>query len=304
MRRAIIGMGSNEGRREENLLGALRFLEREPRICPVAVSPVYRTEPMGPARWEFLNAAVLVETSLDPASLLARLQRCEREAGRPVDHEKWGPRVLDLDVLLVDDLVREGSPPILPHPGLTERDFALLPALDLDPDLVDPISGRPLAGYLDSLSARTVLGEPRPLPGRVDYDLLEHTADAGLAVRGATFAALLENAAMALADAVVPRRRLRESFARRMTIVSTDEETLLVDILQEVVFGLETRGALPVRVQVEGPEEGLPSVDVVMYCGPADPADARLAVKAATHHDLSLEEARDGRWEARVWLDV
>lgn len=304
MERAVIGLGTNLGDREENLLAAAAWLEDEPGITFLRLSPVYGTSPLGPALHPFLNAAALVETTLDPAALMQRLQACERAAGRPETRERWGPRVLDLDVLLVGERVRVSPPPVIPHPGLLERDFALRPLLDLVPDARHPVSGERLANVLEGLGDRTILSGPAPLPGTVDYRLLDHAADAGMEVRGADLPRLLAAAAMALSDAIVPRGMHAEVDRIDVETGAPDEESLLVGLLQEVLYLLDTRGFLPVRARVgidEG-EAGL-SLRASLYGSGIEPSRVRLPVKAATHHGLEIER-EDGAWCARVLLDV
>ncbi len=304
MERAVIGLGTNLGDREENLLAAAAMLDDEPGIALVAVSPVYGTEPLGPALHPFLNAAALVETTLDPGALMQRLQACERAAGRPEKRERWGPRVLDLDVLVMGERVRAGPPPVIPHPGLLERDFALRPLLDLVPGMHHPATGARLADVLETLARRTILSDPSPLPAAVDYRLIDHAADAGLEVRGEDLERLMAAAAMALSDAVVPRGMHAESLRVDVDVDAPDAGTLLVGILQEVIYLLDTRGFLPVRARVRIDEAG-PGLCLraSLYGSGFDPSWVRLPVKAATHHGLEVCRG-DGGWIARVIMDV
>lgn len=298
-------MGTNVGELEDNLLFAAAWLEDAPGLELVGLSPVYRTAPLGPALHPFLNAASLVRTDLSPETLMERLQECERAAGRPADHEKWGPRVLDLDLLVMGDRVRAGAPPLLPHPGLLERDFALRPLVDLDGDARDPVTGTPLSEILDRLETRTILSGPHALPRAVDYGILEHTADAGIEVRASSVEELMATAAMSLADMVAGRENLRERERIESVLEAPDEETLLVDLLQEVVFLLETRGFLPVRVRVRRvPRSEGPRIEASLFGSSVEPSGVRMAVKAATHHDLVLTREPGGHVRARVYLDV
>lgn len=108
----------------------------------VGKSRVYETAPVGPAQPDFLNAAVLVETELAPEGLLDALLAIEARLGR-VRRERWGPRVIDLDVLWIDGIVVDGPRLVVPHPHLRERAFALAPMLELVPDARDPRTGAP-----------------------------------------------------------------------------------------------------------------------------------------------------------------
>ncbi len=107
------------------------------RVHVVARSRVYETAPVGPAQPDFLNAAVLVEGDLPPEGLLDELLAVEASLGR-VRAERWGPRVIDLDVLWIDGLAVDGPRLVVPHPHLRERAFALAPMLELVPDARDP----------------------------------------------------------------------------------------------------------------------------------------------------------------------
>ncbi|NUQ00407.1 MAG: 2-amino-4-hydroxy-6-hydroxymethyldihydropteridine diphosphokinase [Armatimonadetes bacterium] len=135
-RRGVIGLGSNLGDRLAYLRGAVSRLQAEPGLRLVATSGVYESPPMGPiAQADFLNAAVLIETTIAPRELLARCLAIEAEHGR-VREVRWGPRTLDLDLLWVEGVTVEEPGLTLPHPGLAERAFVLRPLAELLPDLV------------------------------------------------------------------------------------------------------------------------------------------------------------------------
>ncbi len=139
--RAYIGVGANLGDREATIAEALARLGRSPGIEVVAVSTLRETEPWGPVpQPAFLNGAVALETTLSPRDLLDALLAVERSLGR-VRGERWGPRVIDLDLLLHGQTVLAEPGLELPHPRLHERAFALEPLVELDPTLVVPGSG-------------------------------------------------------------------------------------------------------------------------------------------------------------------
>ncbi|MBV8958161.1 MAG: 2-amino-4-hydroxy-6-hydroxymethyldihydropteridine diphosphokinase [Actinobacteria bacterium] len=130
-RRAFLALGSNLGDR-------WALLERAVASLPdvVAVSPVYETDPVGgPEQGAFLNLVVELDTDLSPHELLEAAQRAEADAQR-VRTERWGPRTLDVDVLLVGDLTVDEPDLVVPHPRMWERAFVLVPLADLAPDLV------------------------------------------------------------------------------------------------------------------------------------------------------------------------
>jgi 2-amino-4-hydroxy-6-hydroxymethyldihydropteridine diphosphokinase len=147
---AFVGIGSNLGERESHLRRAIELLGAEEGIEVVAVSSLRETEPVGPVeQGPFLNGAVRIETELPPRELLERLLGIEQRLGR-VRLERWGPRTIDLDLLLFGDLVLDEPGLTVPHPRLAERRFALEPLLELDPGLTIPGSG-PVAALLAEL---------------------------------------------------------------------------------------------------------------------------------------------------------
>jgi 2-amino-4-hydroxy-6-hydroxymethyldihydropteridine diphosphokinase len=136
--RAFLALGSNLGDRPAYLQLAIDSLARAPGVRVVAVSRVYETVPVGgPVQDDYLNAVVAVDTDLDPHALLALGQQIERDARR-VREQRWGPRTLDVDVLLYDDLRIDTPDLTVPHPRMHERGFVLAPLRDVAPDQVSP----------------------------------------------------------------------------------------------------------------------------------------------------------------------
>jgi 2-amino-4-hydroxy-6-hydroxymethyldihydropteridine diphosphokinase len=140
---AYIGVGSNVDDPAAQVRLAISRLATLSDIRIVRVSPLYGSRPFGPiAQPDFVNAVVGVLAQLAPRTLLAELQALERSLGRPARHEKWGPRVIDLD-LLAYGRARAAEPELtLPHGGISERNFVLLPWADIAPDLDIPGLGR------------------------------------------------------------------------------------------------------------------------------------------------------------------
>ena len=142
MQTAYVGLGANLGDREATLRRALELLAAEPRIDARAVSSFRETEPVGLVdQPRFLNAAARIETDLSPRDLLGRLLAIERSLGRMRDGPRFGPRTIDLDLLLYGDAVVAEPGLTVPHPRLHERAFALEPLAELDPRLVVPGRG-------------------------------------------------------------------------------------------------------------------------------------------------------------------
>jgi 2-amino-4-hydroxy-6-hydroxymethyldihydropteridine diphosphokinase len=131
--RAYLGLGSNEGDRLAFLQAALDGLGATPGVDVVAVSSVYESEPVGgPPQDEYLNAVVGIDTTLSPRELLQVAKGLEAEAGRDPAGERWGPRPLDVDILMVGhELVNEPDL-VVPHERLFERHFVLAPLAELD----------------------------------------------------------------------------------------------------------------------------------------------------------------------------
>jgi 2-amino-4-hydroxy-6-hydroxymethyldihydropteridine diphosphokinase len=151
MARALIGIGSNVGDRAANIELARRGLAGLPRTKLVAFSGVYATAPVSHVpQGEFFNAAAALETTLEPAELLSHLMDIEAAAGRqPPGHRvKWGPRSLDLDILLYDDRVIDTDDLHVPHPAMHERWFVLKPLADVAPDAVHPVLKKTVAEML------------------------------------------------------------------------------------------------------------------------------------------------------------
>ena len=137
MTRAFVGLGANLGDRDATLGAAIAMLDGLEGVRVAAVSEFRETDPVGYLEQpRFLNAAAELETTIPPAELLASLLEIERALGRTRDGPRFGPRTIDLDLLLVDGVVVEEPGLTVPHPRLHERRFALEPLADLDPQLV------------------------------------------------------------------------------------------------------------------------------------------------------------------------
>jgi 2-amino-4-hydroxy-6-hydroxymethyldihydropteridine diphosphokinase len=164
MARAFIGLGSNLGEREATIRGAVGELASLGDV--VAVSPIYETEPVGfRDQPDFLNAAVELETDLEPVDLLEGLLSIERALGRKRTFPN-APRTIDLDLLLYGDQVISTPELTLPHPRLHERAFVLVPLAKLVPDLILPVLGKTVSDAL----AQTDSGVVRPFSSELKSD--------------------------------------------------------------------------------------------------------------------------------------
>ena len=138
-----IGVGSNVDDPAAQVRRAVSRLEALAASRVVCVSPLYGSRAFGPiAQPDYVNAVVGALTQLDSHKMLSELQALERSLGRPAQHQKWGPRVIDLDLLIYGDERSCGGSLELPHPGMAERNFVLFPLADIAPDAHVPGLGR------------------------------------------------------------------------------------------------------------------------------------------------------------------
>jgi 2-amino-4-hydroxy-6-hydroxymethyldihydropteridine diphosphokinase len=141
MVRVVLGFGGNMGASQKAFSECLQALAEVGQVF--AVSRLLRTRAVGPPQPDYLNAAAMIEWPAGPRALLARCLELEAAAGRDRSVEaRWGPRVLDIDLLLAENVVCRGPTLTLPHPRLHERRFALEPAAEVAPDWTHPLLGR------------------------------------------------------------------------------------------------------------------------------------------------------------------
>ncbi|PZO54034.1 MAG: 2-amino-4-hydroxy-6-hydroxymethyldihydropteridine diphosphokinase [Phormidesmis priestleyi] len=151
---AAIALGGNLGDSHRILLSAMTAIDQARGIQVIARSPLYKTAPVGPPQPDYLNACILVETSLTPRALLQQLLTIENQFGR-VRQERWGARSLDLDLLLFSDQIVDLPGLTVPHSRLHERPFVLIPLMNIAPQWPHPIFGKTIAQLVDQLSMTT-----------------------------------------------------------------------------------------------------------------------------------------------------
>jgi len=152
---AAIALGSNLGNSPLILKSAIEAIAHTKAVLLQAESSFYQTVAVGPAQPDYLNACVIVKTSLSPFALLNALLAIEQQFGR-VRHHRWGPRFLDLDLLLFDDLILDTPNLQIPHPRMVNRAFVLVPLAEIAADWIEPISGKSITELVEAVDCSGV----------------------------------------------------------------------------------------------------------------------------------------------------
>lgn len=150
-----IALGSNLGDSRAILEAALNTLAAIPQVTVKAKSSWYQTTAVGPPQPDYINGCALLKVQLSPQQVLETLLAVEAQFGR-IRRERWGPRSLDLDIILYDDLVLNTPTLTLPHPRLRERAFVLVPLAEIAPDWIEPVSHQAIAGLAEAVDCSGV----------------------------------------------------------------------------------------------------------------------------------------------------
>jgi len=145
---AFIGIGSNIDNSRENCLTSIKSISKDHRVGTITASSMYLTSPVSDIKQnDFVNCAVSLEWRDTPLELLKLLMKIESIMGRK-RVEKYGPRIIDLDILLFSDIILYTPDLIVPHPELHKRKFAIIPCLEIEPELMHPLYNKPLKDFL------------------------------------------------------------------------------------------------------------------------------------------------------------
>ncbi|MBD2593707.1 2-amino-4-hydroxy-6-hydroxymethyldihydropteridine diphosphokinase [Nostoc spongiaeforme FACHB-130] len=138
--RIAVALGSNLGDSQQILAAAIAQLSTVPKMQLIATSSWYRTKAVGPPQPDYINGCIIMQVDMTPQVLLETLLATEQQFGR-VRQERWGPRSLDLDLLLYDQVILDIPNLQIPHPRMRERAFVLVPLAEIAPDWIEPVSG-------------------------------------------------------------------------------------------------------------------------------------------------------------------
>ncbi len=155
MTKVFLGLGSNIGKKEENIYKAVDLLSE--KIKNLKMSKFYISKAVGYKNQpDFINAAVKGFTDLSPHELLYYIKSVEKNLGR-IYRFHWGPREIDIDILFYGELILENKNLIIPHPRLHERDFVLLPLMDLEPNFIHPVFKKSIRDLYQDLKEKSVI---------------------------------------------------------------------------------------------------------------------------------------------------
>jgi 2-amino-4-hydroxy-6-hydroxymethyldihydropteridine diphosphokinase len=173
MNRIYLGLGSNVGDKINNIKQAIHFFNWDQRFEDLKTSSFYITEPYGDIPQDkFINAAISFTTSLPLDTLLIIIKELEKRIGR-VKRKTWGPREIDIDILLADDIIINNESLVIPHRDILNRDFVIVPILEIDDEIIEPVSKKKLKLFLSDLKDKYIID--RINFNIKDLDIIEET---------------------------------------------------------------------------------------------------------------------------------
>lgn len=156
---AYIGIGSNEGDRLKNIKDSIYLISKLDGCKVDSVSSIYETLPFGKTdQQNFYNAVIKIKTEQVVNDLFFSLKEIEKKIGR-IQREKWGPREIDLDILLYNDLIFSDEIITLPHKGLIYRDFVIVPLLEIEPEIVHPVYNKKVSEFISELKIKNIINK-------------------------------------------------------------------------------------------------------------------------------------------------
>lgn len=150
MAQTAIALGSNLGNSLTILENAIKTLVEIPEVSLISASSWYKTKPIGPPQPDYINGCAIFDVQLTPQELLTKLIEIEQKFGRTREIY-WGPRTLDLDIILYNDLILKSSNLYIPHPRMRERPFVLVPLAEIAPFWIDPVTNLNISDLLEKL---------------------------------------------------------------------------------------------------------------------------------------------------------
>jgi len=156
---AFIGIGCNVGNKIINIKSAIKQINKLPETSVEKISSIYETMPFGDVKQNnFFNAVIKIFTVLNLKELFTELKNIEQKLGR-IKREKWGPREIDLDILLFNDLIISDEIITLPHKGLIYRDFVMIPLIEIEPDLIHPVFNKKIFTFVTELKTKNIINK-------------------------------------------------------------------------------------------------------------------------------------------------
>ncbi|MEO8233078.1 MAG: 2-amino-4-hydroxy-6-hydroxymethyldihydropteridine diphosphokinase [Ignavibacteriota bacterium] len=156
---AFIGIGSNVGNKIKNIKSAIGLINKLSQTSVKKISSIYESLPFGDIEQNiFFNAVIKIFTTLNPKELFAELKNIEQKLGR-IKREKWGPREIDIDILLFNDLIISTEIITLPHKGIIYRDFVLFPLIEIEPRLIHPVFNKKIFEFVTELKTKNIINK-------------------------------------------------------------------------------------------------------------------------------------------------
>lgn len=303
-----IGVGSNLGNRENFIKNALWAFDRYDKIEVEAMSSLYVTTPWNHlSNNSYLNCVVKVTTLLEASELLFFLHGIESTLGRVRTGMKYNDRTIDLDILLYDsEVIEKMDGLIVPHKELHLRPFTIVPLMELDPNLIVPGYNKAIHEFYRTEMRDTIL-KIFPFPSS-NWEFIEHTADQGIEGKGETQQEALWSLFNGFCDLIVEREKVKEKCKEKIEVTERKLEYAVVDVLEEIIYKIETKHFCPKRASLPVIEKNNGNVRLKVifygeYYSELSKLPGKHLVKAVTYHDLFVGKEK-GKWKVKVIIDM